>query len=325
MARRKTNNRTGLARIEGVPVHDVWVGFVCLKCHQLNTIDIGTELLDPQAAFETGAWPCGKCGYLHSRNSDLPFRIWPKEFRDHGSLRAERFWIGFFRIATEHPSSYWKQCNTCGRVLPFEAFSKHSGWGALERQMECRCCKGAINAVLNPRRTPQQLHESSVKRRIADLLLEGQNQSIDLKELFHRFENKCFKCARPLAFGKRGSWEVDHILPSKYLYPLTRENAALLCAGCNNTKHGRWPRDYYSNNELIALSRITGGDLSLLANPAPLVNPHINVDACVSRFLRVRERSNLRKRLVELKALLEDYRLAEKLSAENKKILGLKN
>lgn len=190
--------------------------------------------------------------------------------------------------------------------------------------MECRSCKGAINAVLNPRRTKQQLHEASAKRRVADLLLEGENKPLDLKDLFHRFGSKCFKCAKALDFNKRGSWAVDHILPSKFLFPLTRENAALLCTGCNNGKHDRWPSQYYSNNELIELSRTTGADLSLLANLTPVVNTSVDVDACVSRFLQVREKSDLKKRLMELKKLLADYGLIGKLSAHNKKMLGFK-
>src|SRR5438552_1380477 len=71
MARRRTKNRTGLARIEGVPFHNLWVGFVCLRCHELNTMDVGSEILDPNAAFETAVWPCKKCRYDHCRSSDL--------------------------------------------------------------------------------------------------------------------------------------------------------------------------------------------------------------------------------------------------------------
>lgn len=322
MVRRKTVHRTGLERIEGIPVHDAWIGFVCVQCSQFNCVRTGRTLLDSQAAFEAASWKCRNCGFLHSRNSDLPFENWPQSYRKHTSLPAQRFWIGFFRIATEHPSSYWKQCNTCGRILPFHAFSRHADWGALERQMECRSCKGAINAVLNPRRSRQQLHESAVRRRVAELLLEGENRPIDLHELFQRFESKCFKCRKSLTFRDRRSWEVDHILPSKYLYPLSVENAALLCAGCNNTKHRRWPSEFYTNSELIELSKLTGADLSLLASAQPVVNPSIDVDACVSRFLTVRERSNLAKRIRELRKLLVDYNLIEKLSPKNRKVLG---
>ena len=60
------------------------------------------------------------------------------------------------------------------------------------------------------------------------------------------------------------------------------------------------------------------------ATAIPIVNTSIDVDACVSRFLKVRERSNLKKRLLELKKLLTANDLVGKLSAHNKKILGFK-
>ena len=322
MPRRKTKHRTGLGRMEAIPFHDAWAGFVCVKCSRSNYVRIGSSLLDPQVAFETAAWKCEYCGYTHNRKSDLPFANWPPKYRQHATLPAERFWIGFFRIATEHPSSYSKQCNTCGRVLPFHAFSRHATWGPLQRQMECRGCKGAINAVLNPRRSHQQLHESSIRRRVADLLLEGENKHVDLRQLFDRFGSKCFKCGKPLSFSARHTWAVDHTLPSKYLYPLSLENATLLCGGCNNTKRGSWPSDIYSNGELVRLSKLTGADLSLLASTKPIVNPNINVNACVSRYLTVRERSNLAKRVRELKVLLVDWKLVEKLTPHNRKALG---
>ncbi len=304
-------------------MHDAFVGFICLKCYTLNHVKVGENLLDPESAFFGAEWLCKTCGYVHRRSASLPFPNWPREFRHHKSLQAKRFWLGFFRIATEHPESYWKQCNACGRILPFHAFSRHSGWGPLQRQMECRGCKGAINAVLNVLRTPEQLHEGSARRRVAELLLKGQDQRIDLKDLFRRFGGKCFKTGRPLNIRERRSWAIDHILPSQFLYPLSVENAALLSREANNAKAGRWPKQFYSNNELIELSRITGADLNLLASTDPIINRNIDVNACVTRFLRVRERSNLKKRLNELRKLLTDYALVNQLSPQNKRILGL--
>ena len=324
MVRRKTVNETGIERIEGISAHDAWVGFVCIKCGGQNHIKIGLELLTPSLAFQNGKWKCSACGYTHSRASKLPFKNWPLSATLKGSLPAERFWIGFFRIATEFASSYWKQCNACGRVLPHLAFSKHTGWGPLELQMECRGCKGAINAILNPKRTAQQLHESAIRRRVADVFLQGTNQTIDIQALFRRFNAKCFKCEKSLGQLARKTWEIDHIIPSRFLYPLTLANAALLCSGCNNSKHGRWPSDFYTNNELIQLSKLTGADLSLLASPTPIVNSKIDVNAGVARYLTVRERSNLAKRIKELKLLISEYNLIEELTIENKKRLGFK-
>lgn len=322
MTRRKTVNKTGLSRIEGIPVHNAWIGFICLNCKELNNINIGDKLLDPNLAYETSEWKCHNCEYVHSKMSDLPFENWDEPFRLAESIIAQRFWQAFFRISTEHSESYWKQCNTCGRILPFSAFSKHVGWGPLERQMECRSCKGAINSVLNPKRTKQQLHESSVRRRIADLLVEGENEFINFEELFKRFESKCFKTGIFLDINARETWEIDHILPSKWLYPLNKKNAALLSKDANNNKRHKWPSEYYTNNELIELAKITGADLSLISSKKPITNKNINVNKCVERYLQVREKSHLPKRINELKKMLEEYNLVNKLARTNKKLLG---
>ncbi len=323
MVRRKSKNKTGLARIEGIPYHDAWVGFICLNCNELNYVHIGDKLLDPKETYETAVWKCEKCSYVHSKESDLPFENWSEDFKNSDSIQAKRFWLGFFRIATEHRESYWKQCNACGRILPFYAFSKHSGWGPLERQMECRSCKGSINAVLNPLRTPEQHHEASVRRRIADLLLEGENEPINIEDLFTRFGSKCFKTGKSLKIEERKTWDVDHILPSKYLYPLKKENAALLSSEANGAKRDRWPSKFYTNNELIELAKITGADLSLLASKTPIINENFDVNQCVTRYLKVREKSNLVKRIFELKKIIVSYGLNDQLSKDNKKILGL--
>jgi CRISPR/Cas system Type II protein with McrA/HNH and RuvC-like nuclease domain len=120
-----------------------------------------------------------------------------------------------------------------------------------------------------------------------------------------------------LDINNRKTWAIDHILPSKYLYPLTVSNAALLSKEANDNKRDQLPSKYYTNNELIELAKITGADLTLLTNKHPIINPHIDVNKCVSRFLTVREKSNLNK-------LLVSYDLINKLSPENKKLLGIK-
>lgn len=287
------------------------------------TILVGDALIPPDVAYEDCSWKCPTCRFVHSRTSDLPrWKNWPRAALRSTSMPARRFWQGFFRIYTEHAESYWKQCNVCGRVQPFLAYSKHVAWGPLERQMECRSCKGAINAVLNPKRTKEQLHEAGVRRRIADLLLEGENERISFKDLFGRFGSKCFKTGRRLDIKARGTWAVDHILPSRYLYPLTVRNACLLSAGANQAKKALWPTDFYTNQELVRLARMTGADLNVLSG-TPTVNTAIDVDRCVARFLSVRERSNLNKRIVQVRTLLRSYGLVPKLSAANRKMLGL--
>ncbi len=189
--------------------------------------------------------------------------------------------------------------------------------------MECRACKGAINAILNPRRTAQQLHEGSVRRRAGDLLLEGENEPIDIADLFRRFDNRCFKTGALLNVEERSTWAIDHILPSRFLYPLTAANAALLSRQANDNKRDRWPSDFYDSNELIRLAQITGADLSLISSPKPVMNQRVDVNKCVTRALQVRDKSKLHKRVEKLRQFLVSLKLDGKLTVRNRKLLGL--
>lgn len=332
MPRRATKNRTNIRRLTGIPYHDAWVSFACLKCSNRNYINIGKTLLHPDEAYQEASWKCENCGFIHSKNSDLPekdhrgknlpFKSWGKKVSLSNSVATQRFWKSFFTTATESRESYWKQCNTCGRILPSSSFSGHKKWGPLEKQMECRSCKSVINADLNPKRTKEQLHESSVKRRIADLLLEGENEKISFADLFKRFGSQCFKTGKRLDINDRDSWRIDHVLPSRYLYPLTTTNAALLSREANDNKSDQWPSKFYTNNELKDLASITGANLSLISRKEPIVNTKINVDKCVTRMLNVRSKTDLNKRIDGLKKLLTDNNLIDRLSRRNKQILG---
>lgn len=188
--------------------------------------------------------------------------------------------------------------------------------------MECRSCKAVINTNLNPKRTKEQLHESAAKRRTAELLLAGENERLNLEDLFKRFGRKCFKTGKTLDINKRETWAIDHILPSRWLYPLSMRNAALLSTEANNNKRDKWPSEFYTNNELKRLAGITGADLELMSSKKPIINPNIDVDACVTRMLTVRSATDISRRIKDLKKLLEDYGLVENLSEQNKRILG---
>jgi len=324
MARRKSQNVTGISRIEGIDPFSAWVGFTCLKCGELVAVKIGNKLIAPSEAYEKARWPCHSCGYVHHSRANLPpWKNWPAEHRRANSLPTQRFWQGFFRICTENAAAYWKRCNVCSRIQPFQAFSRHVGWGPLALQMECRSCKGAINAVLNPKRTKEQLHESALRRRVADLLMEGENQKLPFAALFERFGHRCFKTGVRLDINARSTWAVDHILPSRYLYPLTTTNACLLSREANQNKKARWPSEFFTNAELIKLAEITGADLRLLASPTPIVNDNIDVDRCVTRFLSVRQNTRLADRIDELRAILKEYNLVKRLSLKNRRMLGL--
>jgi hypothetical protein len=329
MARRKSINTTGITQISSINKNDIWICYTCVNCGKANFVNIGQELITPQQALDECEWKCEYCEFTHSQYSDLPahWDNWERDYIKAESPTAYAFWRYFFTISTEKPESYWKQCGTCGRVLPFTAFSKHAKWGALEKQLECRACKCAINAIGNPKRTTEQLREGSARRRFGDLFdslreINEDSSKLDVEDLFKRFDSKCFKTGVPLDINNRQEWHIDHILPSKYFYPLTKENAALLSKEANSNKRDRWPSEFYSQMELVRLSEITGANLELLSSPTPILNPNIDVNAAVDRWFTIRNNVNLAKRIQQLKKVLIDNNLVEKLTELNKKRLG---
>ena len=77
---------------------------------------------------------------------------------------------------------------------------------------------------------------------------------------------------------------------------------------------------------MIELANLTGADLQLLSSKDPIINPKITADdvnAGVDNYLSVRENSNLDKRVSEIRKIIIDYELVDKLTDENKKKIGL--
>lgn len=209
----------------------------------------------------------------------------------------------------------WKYCRVCEWLQPIgetvsphgtargktlgSAFDYHKPTKGRafrsERQLECKTCKRWINRILNPKRTADQHREASQKRRLY-ALIAGSGGKLDSEAVFNRFEGKCFKCGKQLKYKSRGTkdYAIDHTLPASLFWPLASENATLLCSTCNNEKHDRWPRDYYSEAELRRLSVLTGIPYALLAGE-PRLNPDavskllLNVDAFLADWIKYPE------------------------------------
>ena len=325
MARRKTVNKTGIDRLCSVDSSNVFVMYTCVSCGRQVIQSVGKSLLDPNEAYENCEWVCPHCGYAHSKENDLPEfweNTWNPDFLLSDSEQCQAFWKAFFRASTLNPEVYWKQCNVCGRILPHAAFDRHVGWGALEKQLECKSCKAAINATLNPKRTSEQLREGGLRRRLGDLFAPTDTK-IDVEDLFRRFGGKCFLTGAPLDINDNQSWHIDHILPSKYFYPLVKENACLLSAKANGNKRDKWPSHFYTDKQLVELAKITGAPLDLLLSKEPVINTNIDVNKAFERWTDVRDKSDLAKRLKEFKKVIVDNNLVELLSENNRKALGL--
>lgn len=135
-------------------------------------------------------------------------------------------------------------------------------------QLECKACKKFfVNAPLNPQRNPQQFKEDGLRRRALEILvntlLERNLIHFEFKYrtkkefseyIWRKFNCRCFKCGRRLPLDEM---HLDHTMPLAYLYRLD-ESATCLCGTHNSQKRDRFPVDFYDEDELRRLSKITG-------------------------------------------------------------------
>lgn len=156
-----------------------------------------------------------------------------------------------------------------------ESLQLHFGY-----QLECRYCKKfVVNAALNPQRTTDQMREDGTRRRHIELLLDfllggspvlnyrKENNGQELAtEIWEKFGQQCFKCKVDLPTSK--SMHLDHTRPLALFWPLDK-TATALCQYCNSKKHDKPPSEFYTEDEIIELSEITGLSINELSNSSP--------------------------------------------------------
>lgn len=147
-------------------------------------------------------------------------------------------------------------------------------------QLECKACKKFyVNSQLNQLRTSSQHREDSLRRRAFETLIMkllnaewiyhtyriSKNKEFD-KSIWEKFDKKCFKCKTDLATSN--DMDLDHTMPLAFLYNLD-ETATCLCGSCNSSKSDSFPVDFYTETELIELSKITTIPLNILKSRKP--------------------------------------------------------
>lgn len=164
----------------------------------------------------------------------------------------------------------YKYCIICNTLKPLYMFDRHSARKS-GHQGECRLCKKVYNDIKNGTRTSDQHREAAQKRRL--LLDVAGSPRIDGQRIRERYDYRCFNCAKDLSVvTSETDRPLDHTLPVYYLWPLSTENATLLCHDCNGEKSGKWPSEFYDDEHLRKLAIKTGFDYRLLSG-APQYNP----------------------------------------------------
>ena len=213
---------------------------------------------------------CPKCGYTLKSGEETKFYDYKlKNTKTNKLIEKGSFTILHDDYVKE--AQEYKYCIICNTLKFLDFFDKHSSRKS-GRQGECRLCKAVYNSIKNQTRITDQHREASQKRRMY-LNLSG-GKKINSKKIYERFNHKCFKCGEDLQDKSAKEKPLDHTLPIYYLWPLTEDNATLLCKRHNAEKAGKWPSKYYTDKELKRLSLITGIKYDVLVG-----EPHYNPSA----------------------------------------------
>lgn len=247
----------------------VFKGFQCLRAECQEFIFVRKDEISEFFEFH-----CPSCNHAHKFGEDA-------KFYDYKLLHTEKKTVlreGEFSILHDkyvNEAEEFKYCIVCCTLKPLDLFDKHSARRS-KRQGECRLCKSVYNDIKNPTRTTDQHREAAQKRRLYMDLTGG--EKIDSSQIYERFNYKCFKCEKDLSqdilSNSAQHGNLDHTLPAKLLWPLTNQNATLLCQRHNGEKAEKWPSEFYSEQELKRLVKLTGIPYATLIS-----EPYYNPDA----------------------------------------------
>ena len=243
----------------------VFKGFQCLNSECQEFIFIRKEEIRDDFEFV-----CPTCQTVIRSGDETQFYEYKLVDERDNSTTEE----GVFAILHDNyieEAQEYKYCIICNTIKSLDLFGRHRSRKS-GRQGECRLCKLSYNSIKNKTRLTDQHREAAQKRRMyLDL---SASTRICSEEIYKRFGYRCFKCKRDLRKVDTKARPLDHTLPAAFLWPLTTENATLLCQEHNGKKSGKWPSAYYSDNELRALAVLTGIKYELLTRP-----PHYNPEA----------------------------------------------
>ncbi|MEQ3530186.1 hypothetical protein [Pseudoalteromonas sp. XMcav11-Q] len=217
---------------------------------------------------------CCKCGYrledgkfYHIYDYDL------KHIENNEIIESGEFLISHRELVQR--ARFYKYCIICHSLKPNEDFDNH-GSRKTGRQGECNHCKQIYNGIKNQTRITEQHREASRNREFFKILSEEGTHKLDQEALMKRYNYCCLGCDEPF-FDRdnRQRLEIhwDHLLPSKYLWPLVDFNTTPLCKACNLEKSAKWPDQFYTQQKLRTISAISGIKFDILNSSVPVYYP----------------------------------------------------
>lgn len=255
-----------------------FLGFQCLRSSCTEFIYVREDEIGEDFSII-----CPKCGYEICSGGETKFYDYDLIVNNQ-VVESGEFTIYHDDYVSE--AERYKYCIVCNVLKPLTYFDHH-GSRKSGRQGECRLCKKAYNEIKNGTRLTDQHREAAQKRRL--LLDVAGSPKINSSAIHERYDYHCFNCNEDLKHvDSEKNRPLDHTLPVFYLWPLSTENATLLCHKCNGEKSGKWPSEFYDDAHLRKLAIKTGFDYRLLSGD-PQYNPEamaaLHDEATVDKLL----------------------------------------
>jgi|LGOV01.1.fsa_nt_gb endogenous inhibitor of DNA gyrase (YacG/DUF329 family) len=142
-------------------------------------------------------------------------------------------------------------------VRPFRKVCSQKCHHEFYRTDESR--KEKISKAFSGTNHPNYVNGASYNGRIRKTDIKENFGARDKKEVFKKFNNKCFNC------NGTDNLTIDHNVPFSRGGRLTLSNTVLLCRSCNSSKNAKLPTDFYSDKKIKELKKL-GVDSNSLFN-----------------------------------------------------------
>ncbi|MET3548335.1 5-methylcytosine-specific restriction endonuclease McrA [Paenibacillus favisporus] len=291
-------NRKKATHVKG---QTIYIGFQCLNHECEHFLFVKKD--DICEDFELY---CSKCNFKFEYGGETEFFDYKYKV-DGEIIKEDKFIVSHDNYIAE--ASEFKYCVLCNALKPISAFStlkRLKSKSSSGHQSECKTCKDIYNNLANPIRTIDQHREYAQKRKLF-VNIAG-NHKLNSTEVYSRFNHSCFNCGKDLKIYQNSKEKpLDHTLPVKFLWPLTTENATLLCQTCNTRKSDKWPSEFYEVDQLGELHRLTGIPYAILSGDAhynPLAIEKLKdskeVEKLVNKFAKYEDKLiSLRNSIIE--------------------------
>jgi 5-methylcytosine-specific restriction endonuclease McrA len=134
----------------------------------------------------------------------------------------------------------------CNEYKPDKEFNKN--------YMICKECEKVKKKLYN-KSSPEKLKLAQQRRLLKSKLTNENWTKEDFQKCLEKFNHTCFNCGSTKEDGIK-YLVADHNQPLSLGYPISHENAVLICNVCNGSKGSHTAQEFYSRDKLNKLKEM---------------------------------------------------------------------